>query len=85
MPTLNFYTASCEDRQIRLIGGKNYGRVEVCGSGIWGTVCSDNYWDDVDAGVVCKSLGFSKYGKFHAMRPQGQHGTILYKCLLMSD
>lgn len=62
--TDSFFIASCEDREIRLVGGKNYGRVEVCGSGIWGTVCSDDYWEDVDAGVVCNSLGFSNYGEF---------------------
>ena len=47
---------------MRLIGGDRYGRVEVCGGGVWGTVCSDEYWDDVDAGVVCRQLGYSYYG-----------------------
>lgn len=56
--------APCENRQIRLVGGNSYGRVEVCGSGVWGTVCSDEYWDDIDAGVFCKQLGFSRYGSY---------------------
>lgn len=55
--------AACEDRQVRLVGGSSYGRVEICGSGVWGTVCSDEHWDDVDAGVVCRQLGFSSYGR----------------------
>ena len=57
------YLAPCKNQTVRLVGGGNgFGRVEVCVSGQWGTICSDAYWDDVDAGVICKQLGFSRYG-----------------------
>lgn len=55
----------CQTGEVRIVGmgdPATEGLVQVCYEGIWGTVC-DEMWDAVDASIVCKELGFSRFRK----------------------
>ena len=60
------YLAPCTERDVRLVNGYSqvnvhYGRVEVCIGGTWGTICNNN-WDNKEASVVCRQLGYVPQG-----------------------
>ena len=57
---------ACLEGELRF-GGTNSvsgGHIEMCIQQSWTTVCSE-YWDNLDASVLCRQLGFSPYGISH--------------------
>ena len=55
---------ACQHGEVRLRGtsSTSEGRVEICVRQSWTTICNV-YWDNRDASVLCRQLGFSPYGK----------------------
>ena len=54
---------SDEAGDIRLGSNGNDTRIEICFNGLWGSLCAGDTWDDVDATVACRELGYAIGGK----------------------
>ena len=53
--------------ELRLAGGAPSlmeGRVEICVNDVYQTVC-DDLWDEMEAEVVCRKLGYSGSGLYY--------------------
>ncbi|KAK3101030.1 hypothetical protein FSP39_000381 [Pinctada imbricata] len=65
-PTTTLKPVKAFDGRVRLLGGQGRyeGRVEIYSkaAGQWGTVCDTN-WDDNDATVICKMMGYTTGGR----------------------
>lgn len=52
----------CSEGDVRLVGNnasQGTGRLEICHTNIWGTVCGGDDWDLVDSQVACRQLGYT--------------------------
>ena len=58
--------ALCKGGDIQLAGGSynNVGRIDLCVNGSWGTICGNSF-DNKDASVACRQLGYSSFGKLY--------------------
>jgi len=56
----------CQHGSVRVVSrygsSSSRGNVELCVNGRWRTMCA-NSWDNRDASVICRQIGYSPFGK----------------------
>lgn len=74
----NCHISVCNDSDVKLVQfgeyqSENEGRAEFCESGRWGLVCyqtlSGDFWNNNDATVFCRQLGYDVEGKITDTAP----------------
>ena len=65
--------------EVRLVGSilPYQGRVEYCQNGRWATICR-RAWDNSDAAVVCRSLGYHSKGIYDRKLLHGIQNNTYY-------
>ena len=69
MIPLFFILSVCSDGDLRLVDSEKIGedRVDICFNNTYGSICAD-FWDEVDAQVVCGQLGFMRNGLYRSFK-----------------
>lgn len=75
----------CADGDLRLQDGENEltGRLEICFDQVWGTIC-EHKWDDADATVACRQLGFSDQGLLLDLGWEAGTGKITLRLVFLA-
>ena len=60
------------------------GRVQICIGGQYTKVC-DDFWDNQDASVVCRQLGFSSSGELRTIHFLFKMKSMYYKIVVFCD
>ena len=70
--------SDCFDGDLKLEGGEREGRVDVCFSRAWGSICP-NFFSSEDAAVICHQLNQS-----HQNFGPGIMCTLSFQCTVVS-